>query len=369
MAERSPVVDRFVLTLSNAITARGLYPTGHPAVRSSLAALIGFLDQRVSEARDRGMELSDLTLLLVDGDLVVNGALRKTGSLHERTVERTLEELGVERLTITGEAEPAEIEALVEALSGQREAVESSPHVLLGWIAGAGDSRADAWARGRTELDETLVEAVFDSLGRIGSDPVEAFRSLDAGTWRLLGASRNERRRHLLLPKLARPIAGAWRHAVSVCLHAATLARALGIGAAPLHDLSLGALLHDYGRIAFPTQPLTLHPVSGAAALAAIPAVPGGTLVVVYEHHLRYDGKGGYPEVGRTPGLAAQICAVADVWDVLFATSGRLAGDGLTRAQQARIAEAGLKRRSGKQLNPELVETFLEVVNADPPAA
>src|SRR5215468_3922965 len=107
-------------------------------------------------------------------------------------------------------------------------------------------------------------------------------------------------------------------HSVTVCKTAVRLAEQLGVGAEELPSVTLGALMHDIGKVFVdgrllgkPT-PLTraeietirLHPQLGEALLA--PTVSHTTVLgIVRWHHERWDG-GGYPERSRADGDAAR---------------------------------------------------------------
>jgi HD-GYP domain-containing protein (c-di-GMP phosphodiesterase class II) len=137
-----------------------------------------------------------------------------------------------------------------------------------------------------------------------------------------------------------------------------------------LQALTLGALLHDLGKIGISDEilqkPVRLtdeeydvikrHPVLGADMLAPIeelaPAVP-----VVRHHHERFDGRG-YPDGlrGEEIPVAARVVSVADAFDTM--TRDRPYGYGISR--QAALEE--VERNSGTQFDPLTVRALLEVV-------
>jgi putative nucleotidyltransferase with HDIG domain len=137
-----------------------------------------------------------------------------------------------------------------------------------------------------------------------------------------------------------------------------------------LDALTLGALLHDVGKIGVPDRilqkpgPLTdeeyriikRHPVLGATMLAAVrelaPVVPA-----VKHHHERFDGKG-YPERlrGEDIPLAARIIAVVDAFDSMVRE--RPYGYGIS--QETALEE--IERNAGTQFDPRVVRALLEVI-------
>jgi diguanylate cyclase (GGDEF)-like protein len=137
-----------------------------------------------------------------------------------------------------------------------------------------------------------------------------------------------------------------------------------------LDALTLGALLHDVGKIGVPDpilqkpgrltdeeyEVIKRHPVMGARMLASIeelaPAVPA-----VRHHHERFDGRG-YPDGLRSEDipLIARIVSVADAFDTM--TRGRPYGYGISRATSLEEIE----KSSGTQFDPRVVRALLEVV-------
>lgn len=137
-----------------------------------------------------------------------------------------------------------------------------------------------------------------------------------------------------------------------------------------LQSLKYASLLHDAGKADIPAQILTKttkltdeeyaiikkHPVKGAQILRPLqilrPAIP----IIMY-HHEKYNGTG-YPSQlkgGQIP-LGARIMAVADAFEAMVY--------GRPYRQRMDIASAikEIKRKSGTQFDPKIVEAFLRVI-------
>jgi HD-GYP domain-containing protein (c-di-GMP phosphodiesterase class II) len=159
-------------------------------------------------------------------------------------------------------------------------------------------------------------------------------------------------------------------HSVAVCKSAARLAQELGVSAEELPSVTLGALMHDIGKVFVdgrllgkPT-PLTraeletirLHPQLGEALLA--PTVSHETVLgIVRWHHERWDG-GGYPDglaQTATP-LGARIVATADAFVAMRESRAYRERRSLDEA----IDE--LRRLAGAQFDPVCVEALVETV-------
>ncbi len=348
--------------LSNAINAVAIYPAHHPQAAQPISGLAALLADRQHQ-HGHGT-----TLLLVGDDLVVDGEAERTASLYRDSLRRALGRLKIERLSFLAGCSPAEVAAITTGLAG-RGPLAASPHVVLGRLAD-GDEGEAADAAG--SLDDSHLEALEKALSRLYAHDPHACEALDHALWQLLERLDRPSRRHLLLTELPAAERPHLRHAVAVGLDASRLARALGIGGSMLHSLTLGALVHDFGLWHMPAmlfdelapaestaEALHLHPELGAARLAAISGMPEAAVLIAYEHHLHWDGRGGYPTGGGKPGLAAQIVAVADHWDLAFCQPG-------SPARTARRGEARdlLGRLAGRVLHPRLVETFLALDDA-----
>jgi putative nucleotidyltransferase with HDIG domain len=149
------------------------------------------------------------------------------------------------------------------------------------------------------------------------------------------------------------------------------LAERVGLREEEVEAVELGALLHDVGKIgirdellrkagrfnAYERREMERHTALGAGIASSIHGISETTARCVRHHHERWDGSG-YP--GRLAGeeipLAARIVAVVDVWDAL--SSARPYKNALP---QERVLEM-LRKHRGAQLDPELVDLFLEIL-------
>jgi putative nucleotidyltransferase with HDIG domain len=137
-----------------------------------------------------------------------------------------------------------------------------------------------------------------------------------------------------------------------------------------LHAIETAALLHDVGKLAIPDclldkpGPLTAdeydrvkqHAVIGAELLADV-SFPGPLATLVRHHHENWDGSG-YPDgrVGDAIPIGARVLAIADCYDAL--TSHRP----YRRALNHDSAVAMIHERRGSMFDPELTDSFLQVV-------
>jgi PAS domain S-box-containing protein len=151
------------------------------------------------------------------------------------------------------------------------------------------------------------------------------------------------------------------------------LARQIGIPEAELTHIRRGVLLHDIGKMGVPDSilrkegPLTAeetiemrkHPQYAYDMLQPIPYLRLA-LDIPYHHHEWWDGNG-YPNGLKGEGipLAARIFSIVDVWDALL--SDRPYRKSWKRQDVIQYI-VGL---SGRQFDPNVVETFLKLIDKD----
>jgi putative nucleotidyltransferase with HDIG domain len=156
-------------------------------------------------------------------------------------------------------------------------------------------------------------------------------------------------------------------HCQRVTAFTITIAKAMGVDKATLRHIARGAFLHDIGKMGVPDQilrkpgPLTAeerevmrkHCEVGFEVLKRIPFLKEAAEIVL-AHQECYDGSG-YPRGlrGEQIPLGARIFAVADTLDAMISDRP------YRRALPISAAREEIKRFSGKQFDPRVVEVFL----------
>lgn len=164
-------------------------------------------------------------------------------------------------------------------------------------------------------------------------------------------------------------------HSERVACYALMAGRALGMDENSLWVLESAGYLHDVGKIGISDSVLKKsqrlsssewrlmksHPVTSNSILE--PAGLSASLkAAVLHHHERFDGKG-YPDglAGEAIPLEARILAVADAYEAM--TSDRPYRKALSHQE----AVAELRRNSGVQFDPAVVEAFLKALEETAP--
>jgi diguanylate cyclase (GGDEF)-like protein/putative nucleotidyltransferase with HDIG domain len=163
-------------------------------------------------------------------------------------------------------------------------------------------------------------------------------------------------------------------HSKKVSDYAVALGEALGMDNDKIDIIRAAGLLHDIGKVGIPDSILNkkgtlndeewklvkAHPKLGVEILRHVIDLVN-CLPVILHHHERYDGTG-YPSglKGENIPLEARILSVADAFDAI--TSPRPYREQLS--SQEAIEE--LKRCTGSQFDPKVIEAFNKVISPEP---
>ena len=244
----------------------------------------------------------------------------------------------------------------------------------------AGSARALAAAAGAALREEGQGFEIGSSCGTVmlpreAPDPSEALRLADRRMYAEKGkreSSAERQTRDVLLRILSEREPELGHHLKGVARLAVEMASRLDMDTEELDVLARAAELHDIGKMAIPdeilrkTGPLDevewklikTHTLIGERILAAAPSmVPVAKLV--RSSHERWDGEG-YPDglSGEEIPLGSRVIFVCDAFDAM--TGGRPYSEPL----EPEVALEELRRGSGTQFDPRLVEAFCEQAHA-----
>lgn len=164
-------------------------------------------------------------------------------------------------------------------------------------------------------------------------------------------------------------------HSLRVTQKSIEIAEALGLSFDQIQTLTLGALLHDVGKIGISDtilhkegplnerewEIMKRHPLIGYKIVKGIKFLERSSEVILY-HHEKFDGSG-YPHslAGEDIPLLARIFSVSDAYDAIISDRPYRAG----RSHEEAIAE--IKRCSGSHFDPEIVKVFMRIATEEKP--
>ncbi len=151
------------------------------------------------------------------------------------------------------------------------------------------------------------------------------------------------------------------------------VARDLGVPENSMHDIEMGALLHDIGKIGVPDHILNKpgrlteeefefvkrHPEFGWTVIRKLPGLEQTSLYVLH-HHENFDGTG-YPAhlKGSEIPVGSRIVSVIDAFDAMV--SSRPYRKGLPLVEALRRLHAA----SGTQFDPAVIARFVPIAESE----
>lgn len=364
-------LERLIVQVAAAINSRALYAEGHPQVAQAAQAVL--------EATRAALSRQDaVTFLIVGEDLIVDDRpLRRAGIFHQNFVH-ALKRRRVERLTLARGLDLPELLQFVSVMAAGG-VPTSSAHLVVGRVeAATADTTAPTVAeRASAPLTAAQIDEGREAFSRFRTDRRGSIHKMEEVVWSLMETLARSAHDVIPLAPLKTHDEYTFIHSVNVSLLVLAQGRTFGLQGPTLHSLGLASLCHDVGKLNVPLDVLNFpgklegdawrimqsHAEEGAWQLATMDDAPPLSVVVAYEHHLRYDGRPTYPVLRhpRMPTLAAQLTSLADTFDAVST---------LRPYQQARarpVALAILKERAGTFHDPLLVGNFYRLTGAEPP--
>jgi HD-GYP domain-containing protein (c-di-GMP phosphodiesterase class II) len=316
-----------------------------------------------------GMYVQDLNCDWMDHGFIRNRFLLKAQTDLERIRQLGIRELYIETekgLDVSLAPTVSEVEAALE--QGLAQVAET----------GVGEEHAVSLAEERNQAKRIHHEAI-----RIVSNLMEDARlgqqidleQVNPLVTEMVGSIFRNQDALLALTRIRRVGRYTFEHSVNVAVLMVSFARTLEIERSLIHDIGLGALLHDIGKIQVPPAILNKpgqltdeefavmrgHVVHTRDILARVAGIPLIALAVAAEHHERVDGSG-YPDhkIGAEISIYGQMASIADVYDAI--TTERVYHKALEPHQALRK----LLEWSNHHFDPHLVQQFIRCVGIYP---
>ena len=359
------------------------YPRGHVVVRDNLEALF-----KVIESYHR--EGVDVPLVFFDDEVMLGDQLLAAESVIFDQLIRDLQSSGQTSVNFTQGLTLDELERAMQVLAkDHNELVESGglesairtaqiPNVQIGTVAFSRDP--DDFAMEFAEDAEKSYTEALDAIEDFGRKIERGIRpSPDAAREAVASIVNNvlENKGAMLeLTGLMEYDEYTFFHSVNVTILSIALGSLVSSNKRFLNSLGVGALMHDIGKMTVELEVLNksgslssdewdlmrMHPVYGAEVAAGMRGLDRAAIVVILEHHMRYD-LDGYPDrrPRRPQHLTSRIVAVADAYDAM--TSKRA----YAVAHRQDEAIEVLAKNAGTAFDPVLVRMFTQMLGVYPP--
>ena len=376
----------FLTALGQAFSALALYGPAHPMRQAATFRVFKALGDVLTAG-------SPLRLSFLDSEVIAGS--RPITELRGWEWGSRLSAAGIQRLEVALVPAPTadDVEAMLVAIRARLLAPTDPPAMSthgpirmgpLGIAGGSGGSGGDGGGGGGTAL---VMMSVVDSMAANGlateldgvsfiHEEVLAGRALpmvevDAIVRSLACTIRREQ--GLLLPLLDIRDVDEYTttHCCNVAMLSMGLSDELGLSDADTRAIGIAGLLHDIGKVRIPAELLTkpgklsaeeraiieTHPVEGARILSGRGLGHSLEATVAYEHHIWFNGKGGYPRYSypRETHFASRIVHVADIYDAIC--SIRPYRDAWPRDRALEL----IASLAGVQLDPHITTAFLRM--------
>lgn len=369
--------------LSGARRSVTFYPRGHVVVRDNITALMAAIEQYHNDG-------VDVPLVFFDNEVLLGEQLLAQESVIFDQLIRDMGESGQTSVSFLQGLDVAELERALQVLSLDNNAIEqlggleaavaaaSIPHVQIGTVAFARDT-GDFVGHGESNSRNAYMNAI-DALREFGeraasSKPLSVYHLRDAAR-SLVDNVLGNRGAMLELGGLKTHDEYTFFHSVNVTILSVALGSLISTNRRFLNSLGVGALIHDIGKLtvgldilnkpgplsAEEWEIMRLHPVHGAEVAASMRGLDRSSIVVILEHHMRYD-LDGYPERNprRLQHLTGRIVALADAYDAMTSKRSHAA------ARPPDEAIEILARNAGTAFDPTLVRMFTQMMGIYPP--
>jgi putative nucleotidyltransferase with HDIG domain len=352
-----------VRALAALLKAQGLYPPGHTATVRAAREVEGALRRSMAGG-------APLLMGTADGYLVVGDEAFLDSAPQAVEVFGLLEARGVEAAIIEPEVRGEEVERFCAWLRSPGGEPWVGRDVSLTRLRqGKG-----GW-EGALRAHRVAVEALEKAYGELeeGRMPdLQAARSCVQEFSSILAENPALLKGLLLLKDYDRY---TFHHSVNVSILALLLGQREGLDEADMDVIGVSGLLHDIGKTRTPAEVvrkpgrltgeewrvMLLHPKHGRDILEEMGGGPARVPLLVYEHHMHFDG-GGYPPrpEGYRSDRRTPLVTLADVYDAM--TTHRPYSAPLALPE----AVAAMEGLRGRLLPPEAVDGFLRVMGRIP---
>jgi HD-GYP domain-containing protein (c-di-GMP phosphodiesterase class II) len=339
------------------------YPAGHPAVDESVSALAEVIYQYHVEG-------VDVVLTFFDDELLLGEQLLTEESVLFDQLIRDMVALGAGSITFERELGADELLRAMRVLSSDSETIDRAGGVEGAMLAAKAPHVRVAAVMVADRAEPRKGERMIHASGVIYAAPVRGVvRSLLDGVL-------TNRSAMLELSGLRSYDEYTFYHSINVTILSLALGAMVERDNRFLSSLGVGALMHDIGKIVIDVETLnkpgTLtkeeweevrrHPTYGAEQAAQTPGLDKASVVVILEHHMRFDSCG-YPQrfPARRQHLASRIVAIADSYDAM--TSRR----SYSAARLPDEAMSVLALNAGTAFDPALMKLFITMMGCYPP--
>jgi len=352
-----------------------LYGKDHPFTRKAGIEFVNFFKNII-------LELKIFKLILNKDNLILNESFLPTGQGPISILARKISSCGIGFLEIKDGLDLEEfLDFCKEVSNYPKEKIKSKSHISLGEIHFKPEFSKEniedisikeykGNMEGSTPEEIKELEILHQHIKEHFEVKVQNFEYI---TLSFLKNFTRKSNIFLNLANLKEHHKYTYLHSANVSNLVIGVGMALGLNKKDVFQFGLSALLHDLGKIFIPEKILSKpskltqeewdivkkHPIEGARLLIKQKNLPPACSVVAFEHHIHFDGVGGYPKCKppRKPCALSQLISICDCFDALFAKRSYHSRYDILEALSI------IQDSSGSLYNPYLVDIFSKFIN------
>lgn len=358
MIEKFSEFISYIMTIMSNIS---LYSQEHTAITDLLSKALSALNDLFVD--------DSVSIILLGRSLMVNDTPITDKGIHIENFRKKLRLNGIEKIIIKKGVRPEELQALLSQMGLRNETPRSSDHISIGIIQ----------VRFKSAESE-IFEIIDENISRIKDtyQEISRFKKLDIFSLEevVIGFISALKRESNIL-RIVSPVKTyseyTYVHAANVSTLTLFQAEFLGLKGESLYDAGIAGLLHDVGKMFISKEiiekkarleesewnEIKSHPVHGALYLSTLKDVPKLAVIVAFEHHMKFNGKG-YPETkrrGKRQHIISQLVAISDFFDAIKTERP------YRKSLETQEVIGLMKESAGKDFNPLLVDNFIKALN------
>lgn len=371
-------VENAIKDLLSSLQIAKLYTTVHPVFTRSV-------DKACDSILDALQDKSQLVIGIVGDELAFEKDIFFDLSKTARPMISYLKSRGIEKITFSRELQKEELVKFIDFLIINKDEVKKQPQEYLSVVGVKNiavskleSSKAflDSGGGGSAVLYEDSLGQVTQNMESVMNNQNIDYLTLKFSMANIADSFLSQYKEFMKLTTIKRYDVNTFMHILNVAILSMYFSSKLGFSRQDVLDIGTAALFHDIGKLYISrkiikkTDKLTdeefsairSHVVLGADILIkyvdSIGALP---MIVAFEHHLKYDGKG-YPKLAffQKPHIASLIVAICDVYDALSQRRS------YKRDYPPNMIHEIMMKDKGTGFDPELLDKFFKIMGVWP---
>ncbi|HBG45398.1 MAG TPA: hypothetical protein DDW94_00250 [Deltaproteobacteria bacterium] len=359
--------DGILKNINAGLKSKKLYPPGHPSIAAPVNKVYALLMDELKMNNNIAVAIVNDALIYED-DLVPDAEKLYADIIQNmgaRNVDAIIFEKGLSQ---------KEISSLFDVLSGsslQGQQLQKEMH-----SKGITHITLKSVPMGRKNILEVYngaVEVVKNVMGEIRMGKIPESEPIDNIVNEMAETVFSDPNAIIGLTMIKNYDNYLYNHSVNVSILSLSLAKSMGLSDEEIHDVGVGALLHDIGKTGVSEQiirkpgglsseeweKIKEHPLLGSNIIKRMDGMSDAVGRVIFEHHIKYDHTG-YPQTTSKLHPLSQIVTVSDAYDAL--TTLRV----YQKPHDPVDAVKVLNSFSGRHFSPDILKAFTNMMGMYP---